>query len=101
MQIAIILNVIEVFMSDQTFLSLMVLIMKFANCSSFSTVTPTPLYTSSLFFPAGQYCTHITWKTMKNLFLFKRSNLYVYNVTNDANNNMIEVQHWKWFSLFS
>ncbi len=48
------------FRSSPTFLSLMVLIMKFASCSSLSTETPTPLYTSSRPRPAGQYCTHIT-----------------------------------------
>ena len=36
------------------------LIMKLASCSSVSTVTPTPPYTSSLFLAAGQYWTHIT-----------------------------------------
>ena len=34
--------------------------MKLASCSSLSTVTPTPPYTSSLFLAAGQYWTHIT-----------------------------------------
>ena len=34
--------------------------MKLASCSSVSTVTPTPPYTSSLFLAAGQYWTHIT-----------------------------------------
>ena len=35
------------------------LIMKLASCSSDSTVMPTPPYTSSRFFAAGQYWTHL------------------------------------------
>ena len=54
-----------------TFRNRMVLIMKLASCSSFSTVTPTPLYTSSLSRPAGQYCTHIT-RMKSNVLRYKK-----------------------------
>ena len=39
------------------------LIIKFASCSSDSTVMPTPPYTSSLFLAAGQYWTHLRIKS--------------------------------------
>ena len=55
-----------------TFRNRMVLIMKLASCSSFSTVTPTPLYSSSRSRPAGQYCTHIT--RMKSNVLWVKVN---------------------------
>ena len=50
--------------------------MKLASCSSFSTVTPTPLYTSSLSLPAGQYCTHIT-RIKSNVLWVKNRDTYL------------------------
>ena len=51
----------------------MFLIMKLASCSSLSTVTPTPPYTSSLFLAAGQYWTHLS---EHQVFVLFTSNLH-------------------------
>ena len=63
-----------------TLRSRIVRIMKLAICSSCSTITPTPLYTSSLFLPAGQYWTHITWTWQKEIIKPKyyRKTTYIY-----------------------